>query len=305
MSVPARGWQRDRVSNGMSNHTRVGLGAGGGGWNPWRFGRGLEWMGLLGLAWLALFGAGCASTSSEAVRREPFRFARDTVGFTNETRWIYMERPGGGMSGVSRETRPDYSLRCFVVARLNRQFFDHARFVPDAAPLADAELRSRIREVIGRSRRTPSGNGPGDRVEIPAYHDLRELSRARESWLKEDGGGAFESYCQRGHWRMLFPFGRSQQERVAGDLVARLAEGRPRVLHLVRFPQLSINHAVLVHGVRETPEGWAFSAADPNDPDQDQMLLFDRVRREFHWPRVPYFPGGRVDVYEVYRNTWY
>lgn len=267
---------------------------------------GLRARGVLVLG-LVLGAAGCAvhPKGPIPVRPQPFQFGRDTVGFTNETRWIYVERPDGGMTGHSRDQAPAYSLRCFVVARMNRQFFDHAVFRPGEPRVPPEVLRARLREVMGRSRRTPSGTGPGERVEIPGFRDLRELSEAHGDWLRADGGAAFESYFQRGHWRMLFPFWPAQQVRVAERLVSDLADGRPRVLHLVRFPQLSINHAVLVHGVRPMAGGWEFSVADPNDPDQAQRLLFDAERREFRWPRVPYFPGGKVHAYEVYRNSWY
>lgn len=260
---------------------------------------------LLSCSLALVLGGGCHRARVESVRPEPFRFDRDTVGFTNETRWIYVERPDGGMTGHSREEVPEYSLRCFVVARLNRQFFDHARFRPELPPVDDGDLRSRVREVIRRSKRVPSGTGPGARVEIPGYRNLRELSRAHGDWLRSDGGGAMESYVQRGHWRMLLPFRGRSQERTAEELAARVATGRPRIVHLVRFPQLSINHAVLLHGARRTATGWEFATADPNDPDRDQVLVWDGERREFRWPRVPYFPGGKVHVYEVYRDFWY
>lgn len=240
---------------------------------------------------------------TEAAGRHRFVRARDTVGFTNETRWIYEFDAQGRMHTRRREPPPTYSLRCFVVARLNRQFFDHARFEPEATPVPEAELRRRIRRIVARTSRRPS---PAEtRVVIPGFRDLRQFSETHAALLQELGGPARDSYLQRGHWRMLFPFSRRHQGRVAEGLASALADGRPRLVHLVRFPQLTINHAVLVFAAQATPEGWDFQAADPNSPDRPSTLSYRRADQTFTWPPNTYFGGGRVDVYEVYRNSWY
>ena len=44
---------------------------------------------------------------------------------------------------------------------------------------------------------------------------------------------------------------------------------------------------------------------DPNEPGQPLTLVFDRATGRFTLPATPYFVGGRVDVYEVYRSWLY
>jgi len=48
-----------------------------------------------------------------------------------------------------------------------------------------------------------------------------------------------------------------------------------------------------------------FAAYDPNSPDQPATLTYDRRARAFSFPTNFYFPGGRVDVYEIYCNWCY
>lgn len=265
------------------------------------------------LAALAIAASGCATPRSgrapasdptgSALPRRTFTFPNDTVGFTNETRWIYHPAPNGSMTHEPRVPPPTYSLRCFVVARLNRQFFDHARFQPDAPKPNPAQLRKLVASVVRRSSRRPSPDA--ERVVIPGWRDLRELSEAEAPLLRELAGGASLSYVQRGHWRMIFPFGPRHQTREAQRIFDHVHTGRPALVHLVRFPQLTINHAVLVHAARQTPEGFEFDTADPNDPDRSHTLRFDARQRHFLWPPNTYFAGGRVDAYEVFRNAIY
>ncbi len=240
--------------------------------------------------------------SNSATRR--FHFPEDTVGFANETRWMYRPTPDGrGMTHEKRDPPPTYSLRCFVVARLNRQFFDHAEFAP-SQPRADAtRLRALVREIVHRSPRRSSP--AADRVVIPGFGNLRELSETHAPLLQELGGPAFDSYAQRGHWRMVFPLGRRRESREAQRIFNRVESGRPALVHLVRFPQLTINHAVLVFDGHRTADGFEFLAADPNDPSRVSTLTFTASDGRFTWPATLSFIGGRVDVYEIFRSAWY
>jgi hypothetical protein len=256
------------------------------------------------LATLGLSLSGCLSPRPDTPRTpRRFDFTADTVGFANETLWIYEFDAAGRMSHRRRDPPPSYSLRCFVVARLNRQFFDHARFVPEQPRPGPAELAERVSAVVHRSPRTPSPDG--DRIVLPGYANLRELSLDQEPLLKRLGGHGWESYVQRGHWRSVFPFTRRHQLRTTEQLLTRLADGRPLVLHLVRFPQLTINHAVLAFDARRTADGCEFLVADPNEPNQPRTLEFDRATGHFQFGPNPYFGGGRVDVYEVFHGPWY
>jgi hypothetical protein len=202
-----------------------------------------------------------------------------------------------------RQPKPEYTLHCFVVARAARQFFGHARFDPMAPKARTETYRKLIRKVVRRNPRKISA--PGKRVVIPGYANLREFSEAHEAALKAECGSAWESYFQRGHWRMLFPFSRRHQERMAEQLQVALAQHRPPIVHVVRFPSLTINHALLIFDCEETGEAILFAAYDPNVPEQPTALRFDGNSRTFSLPANQYFHGGRVDVYEVYHSVHY
>ena len=104
---------------------------------------------------------------------------------------------------------------------------------------------------------------------------------------------------------MIWPFSRHDQERMAAELVNDLKQNRPPVVHLVRFPALTINHAVLLFDFSETEKEIRFAAYDPNSPETAATVTYDRARRTFTFPTNFYFPGGRVGVYEIYRGCLY
>ena len=260
-----------------------------------RAGHGLR----LGVAFsLLVFLCGCAR---DVAALRPFDFATDTFAYENELVWEYHHDGQSGATTVSRrDPPPHYSHHCFVVSRAARQFFEHARFDP-ASPVADARTYRRIiRSVVGRSARR--GSRAEERVVVPGYGDLRSFSGDWEWLLKEQCGGAWQSYAQRGHWRMIFPFTRGQQRRMADALVERL-KTRPQIAHVVRFPQLTINHALLVYEVRVTGTNRVFLAYDPNDVDKPTELIFDGDW--FRMGRNGYFRGGRVNAYAVYEGWCY
>jgi hypothetical protein len=250
------------------------------------------------VACLLLF-AGCATSHPPAGAR-PFNFQTDTFAFPNELVWEYHFDDAGRWVHQRRKPDPDYTHHCFVVVRSARQFFQNARFAP-AQPQADeATYRRLIRSVVSIDPRRDLADS--EKVVIPGYANLHEFSAGQERLLKEECGGAWHSYFQRGHWRMVFPFSRSNQERSAELLISDLKENRPPIVHVVRFPQLTINHALLLFDVKETDKEIVFSAYDPNRPESPKALTFDRSRRTFFFSGNDYFPGGRVDVYEVYRG---
>jgi hypothetical protein len=158
-----------------------------------------------------------------------------------------------------------------------------------------------VRAVVARNPRVPCA--PDRRVVIPGCEGLRTFSRAHEALLKAECGGAWQSYCLRSHWRMIFPVSRRHQERTARQLAEGLQQGRVPIVHLVRFPILTINHGVVIFGVRESGPEVRFQAYDPNDPAKPAELTFDQASRTFLFPANRYWAGGRVDVIEIYR-TW-
>ncbi|HZQ48502.1 MAG TPA: hypothetical protein VFC07_15910 [Verrucomicrobiae bacterium] len=254
--------------------------------------------------WLAIALCGCASSRPAGTEtRRPFNFQTDTFAYANDLVWEYHFDEHGKWVSNPRHPKPDYTHHCFVVARSARQFFEHARFDP-SQPVADADTYRRlIHRVISTSASRSLADS--DKVVIPGYADLHAFSQAQAPLLKSECGGAWHSYFQHGHWRMMLPFSRHHQERMSEQLLAELKQDRPPVVHLVRFPQLTINHAVVLFDATETEKEIRFAAYDPNNPKVPVPLVYDRASRTFQFPANDYYPGGQVNVYEVYHDWRY
>jgi hypothetical protein len=254
----------------------------------------------LGVLALGVASTGCATSSAkQATFNRPFVFQQDSFAFANELEWDYHFDPATGKTThTERQPQPDYTQHCFVLARSARQFFQHARFDP-TQPMADTNIYRRlVRAVVSTS---PRKTLPEDRrIVIPGYSNLFSFSRAHEALLKAECGGAWQSYWQRGHWRMVFPFSERHQEKIARALAESLHRNCPPVVHVLRFPSRTINHALVLFDVTETERDIRFAAYDPNTPESPACLTFNRHDRRFHLPANRYFIGGRVDVYEVY-----
>jgi hypothetical protein len=230
-----------------------------------------------------------------------FDFARDSFAFANELLWEYRaDAATGKMNFLPRAPKPDYAHRCFVLTRAARQFLYHARF--DAAQkIADENTcRRLVRKVMSRSPRKPSG--VEDQIVIPGFASLREFSGKRETLLKSECGGAWRSYVLRSHWRMVFPISRAHQKRTFTGLVAALRKNVSPIVHLVKFPSLTINHGMILFDGVETKAGFEFSAYDPNNPAQPVRLMFDPATKMFSLPPNRYWAGGGVNVIEIYRS---
>jgi hypothetical protein len=230
-----------------------------------------------------------------------FQFERDTFSYANELVWEYrMEEGSETMTTFRNDPPPTYAHRCFVMVRSVRQFLYHARFDP-ALPVADAQTyRERIRRIISRSPRRP---GPErERVVIPGYSGLRSFSQAQEALLKAECGGAWQSYFVRSHWRMVFPIPRWYQDQTARRLVREIGAGTLPVVHIFRFPRVTINHGIVLYDVAKTASGLSFSAYDPNVPQGPAELTYDHGQRTFFLPRNHYWAGGRIQVVHVYRG---
>jgi hypothetical protein len=253
---------------------------------------------------LVLLLAGCADFGfSRAAYERRFSIERDAFAFPNELVWSYHVDERGAWRVESRVHSSTYIHRCFVLARTARQFFQHARFDPSRPAPDDEELRRLVRRVAATS---PRAQGPdAERIVIPGYPSLRALSEARGDLLREEIGGPLWSYVERGGWRMVIPFSRRSQARTAAHLVEALDRRRPPILHLVRFPHITINHAVLVYDYEDDGEVIRFLAYDPNAPSGPAVLTYDRASRTFELGRNAYFKGGRVDAYEIYHRPWY
>jgi hypothetical protein len=246
---------------------------------------------------LLLLAFGCATAPEH--RSRPFNFQTDTFSYSNQLVWEYRLDPATGKTITSKhEPAPTYAHHCFVMVRAARQFLDHARFDPTLPP-ATNYVRL-VRKVLARSPRRQSRES--EKVVVPGYANLREFSRDHAPLLQQKCGGAWQSYFQRGHWRMIFPFTRGHQERTARKLMEQLDQ-RPQVVHVVRFPSLAINHALLLYRAESDTR---FLAYDPNNADSPIPLTFDPSQKRFAMPPNDYFPtGGCVDVYPIFTGLCY
>ena len=257
-----------------------------------------RWAMTFGICGLLVIFTGCSSPQVASTRA--FQFETDTFAYANEIENAYGYDEKGEWCKRPVKPEPTYSRHCFVVARSARQFFQHARFEPDLPEVSEADYRKLVRKVVGMS---PRKDLPAQIV-IPGYANLREFSAEHEPLLKEECGSLWQSYFQRGHWRMVFPFTGRQRERMAGQLMEAVQAQRPPVVHLVRFPGLEINHAVVIYDARETEDEIRFAVYDPNSPESPTRLAFDRKKRTFEFPRNKSFEGGLVQAYEVYRGCY-
>lgn len=243
----------------------------------------------------------CAASSQ---RLRSFQFEHDTFAFANELIWQYRPNPAtGAMTTFRTQPPPTYAHRCFVMVRAARQFLYHARFEP-GRPAADLEtVRRQVRAVVSRSPRKAGLETEG--VVITGYDGLRSFSQAQEELLKAECGGAWQSYALRSHWRMVFPISRRHQERTAALLVRAFQENPAPSVHVFRFPQITINHGLLLFGLVETDSRVQFHAYDPNTPGHPIELIYQRADRTFYFPPTHYWAGGKLNVMEVYRNWIY
>jgi hypothetical protein len=242
------------------------------------------------------------ATLGAAARR--FVFDRDTFAFRNELVWAYQfDGATGKMTWRRREPPPAYAHHCFVLARSVRQFFYHARFDLTGAAPDDAAYHELVRRVMARNPRRPCP--PNRQIVFPGFDCLRAFSQAREQVLKAACGGAWQSYFLRSHWRMILPVFRRQEARVASRLAKAIPEGGVPIVHLVRFPQLTINHGLVLYDVAEAENGLRFTAYDPNNPAQPSFLEYDATKRTFFFAANSYWAGGRVDVFQIYHSWLY
>jgi hypothetical protein len=235
-----------------------------------------------------------------AASRAPFKFEQDTFAFPNELVWEYRIDPATGKTTTFKNNpRPTYAHHCFVVVRAAKQFFLHARFAPSQPKLDRDDYASRVRRVMAQSPQT----GSAETIIFPGYSNLREFTNDEKSMVQSNCGGAWQSYLQRGNWRMVFPFSRRHQEREAKTLVSRI--GTLPIVHIVTFPRLSINHAIMLFKAKDSEDQVEFHGYDPNIVDRPVNLFFDKNTRTFRFPANHYFAGGNLNVYQIYCGLFF
>lgn len=242
-----------------------------------------------------MFGTVDAATRS-------FDFFRDTFAFRNELIWEYLiDEKTGAMTTRKNDPPPTYAHHCFVVARSAKQFFLHARFDPTQPECSETDYAAKIRQIV--KRHVAKESGEDNRILFPGFNSLREFSGKYEKLLKANLGGAWQSYVNKRHWRMIFPFTTKNTADEARHLAAQAEKGRTPIVHVFRFPQLTINHALLLFQVEKTADGMTFITYDPNLPESPSKLHYLKSETRFELPRNIYWAGGMVNVYETYTGS--
>jgi hypothetical protein len=252
----------------------------------------------LSILLILLLGAGCVSapplvsTLRAPVPAPTLRFGVDTFAFANENRVKYRGKPDL------------YANWCFVMARAITQFQRFARFEPAVPPLMAGEYTARVREITARSPWDPA-LPPDERVVIPGYGSLFELSQAQERAVKAGLTGRVLSWMHWTNWRVVYPMPGAQQEGVARETVAELQAGRPVQWLITNLPTIDLNHTVVVYAYRvDGPDAIDFVIYDPNDRASPGAIRFDVPTRRF-WATHLYDHGvGPIRAFRMYYAPW-
>ena len=220
-----------------------------------------------------------------------FSFERDTFAFRNDIRAFFPERDDL------------YANYCFVLAKAVRQFFMFARFDPAAARLDHRGYVERVRRVVSHQP-WHAPLPPADRVVIPGYAGLRELSRAEASAVQEGLGGRFWTLVHWTNWRVVFPMPGRHQARVFEEIRGELAAGRLVQLLITNWPVLELNHTVVAFGARANGRGIELAIWDPNEPERAGTITFDPVHRQFWATGVYATRPGVIRVFRMYHSPW-
>jgi hypothetical protein len=226
----------------------------------------------------------------------PLDLHRDTFAFANETVFQYGVDEQGKLHISKRNQPPRYAHRCFVMSRGVIQFRQFARFDPGKPRVSRKDYGRIVRRV---SRIPVWSNGPKDRIVVPGFRDLRELSEAMPGVIQENLGAWFPSYVRVGNYRMAMGHPRSGQAAAARRLAESISAGKLCALYLSRFPHM--NHCVVAYRIERKSNGdprfWVY---DPNYPGKAAWLDYSSSRRSFDFEPRWYFPGGQVNVMRVY-----
>jgi hypothetical protein len=257
------------------------------------------WPKSVGACWLGAFAAvtfACAGgTPSD------FRFDRDTFAFANQTVFEYHEGHAS-LRKPSATKRDAYNRHCFVMCRTAAQFKKFARFEPRSTSLDDASLAARIR-IVTRQAAWTEPLPENQRIVVPGYKDLKEMSKARRELVQLNIGHGWPSYFRISNARMMFQDGSGYQERTHARLNAALERGELFIAFLTTYPRFSINHSVLIYKLESsTPNPGVdhYLVYDPNHPESPRDLTWSARDRAFSYQKDWDFIGGLVRVYQVY-----
>jgi hypothetical protein len=234
---------------------------------------------------------------------EGFDYYRDTLAFANTTVFAYEKGRIVSHHNPFERKKPDrYTRRCFVMTRTVEQFYKFARFDSNSPRLDESELHKRIRAVT----RKPPWHDPlalGDRIVIPGYRNLREMSQAHTRLMQRNIGLGWVAYLRPGNFRMFYLHNRNYQTKTHEELEQTLARGEFFIAYLSDYPILHINHSVLVYkhdGARTADGVDHYLVYDPNHSDAPRHLKWLPEKREFSYEKDQEFVGGFTRVFQVY-----
>jgi len=99
---------------------------------------------------------------------------------------------------------------------------------------------------------------------------------------------------------MIFRVSGRFQEKMAEKLKRSLQQRGVALVHLFRFPRITINHGSVLYGFTESEQTIEFEASDPNLPERPVKLVYEKQRRVFTFAPNVYWGGGVVSVMEIY-----
>ena len=240
-----------------------------------------------------LLASGCTTTgvapTVSAAGPASFAFGPDTFAFRNEIR-------------VRHPDETDmYFNYCFVLARGLRQFFQFARFDPEAPRVSHAEYVARVQAIAARAPWAES-LPLAERVVIPGYAHLRAFSTAEEAAVKEGLGGPVGTWLHWTNWRTALPVSKGHQARIADEIVGELHEGRLAQLLVTNWPIPELNHTLVAYRSNDRGDRVDFTVWDPNEPDSPGTVSFDRIAQRFWATDVYATRPGPIRVFRMYHT---
>jgi len=221
-----------------------------------------------------------------------FTFGPDTFAFRNEIRERHPDAP------------PDlYANYCFVMARGLRQFFQAARFDPEAPRLSHDDYVARVRAIAERPPWAPA-LPESERIVIPGYAHLRAFSAGEEAAVKEGLGGPVASWFHWTNWRVTFPVSKAHQAGVAEEMARELEAGRLVQLLVTNWPVPELNHSIVAYHVDDRRDRLDFTVWDPNEPESPGTVTFDRKAQGFWATNVYATRPGPIRVFRMYHTPW-
>jgi hypothetical protein len=219
-----------------------------------------------------------------------FTFGPDTFAFRNEIRERHPDAP------------PElYANYCFVLARGMRQFFQNARFDPEAPRVSQAEYTARVRAIASRAPWWPPLPDT-ERVVIPGYAHLRAFSAGEEAAVKDGLGGPVGTWFHWTNWRVTSPVSRAHQAQVADEAARELGAGRLVQLLVTNWPIPELNHTVVAYRVDDRADRIDFTVWDPNAPAAPGVVTFDRIAQRFWATDVYAVRPGPIRAFRMYHS---